>query len=197
MPVVTRSQTRKREEELRKSVLEKQAADKIPRVFLFANLTRKEYFVCHNKEQVKRFLEMFKMGNLNASNWRLGDDVIVVPNHLLEKVKSECTVISLSPKNTTEKKAPQPKEILVVNLMTEEYFICEDESQMKRFMNELFGYSKFGSHWQRADIIKIVPEHLNEYVKNKYAMLYMDEYMEKHGLYVKNHWERGESKELV
>ena len=196
MPVVTRSQTRKREEELTKLVLEKQAANRIPRVFLFANLTRKEYFICRNKEQVKRFLEMFKMGNLNASNWRLGDDVIVVPNHLLEKVKSECTVISLSPLNTTEKKAPQSKEILVVNMTTNEYFICEDEAQMKRFIHELFNYSKFGSHWQRDDKIKIVPEHLNEYVKHKYAMLYMGEYMEKNGLYMENHWERGEAKEL-
>lgn len=193
MPVTTRSQTRKREEELMKSILEKRAADKIPRIFLFANLTRKEHFICHNKEEVKRNLGMFQIGNLNAPNWRLGDDVIVVPHHLLEKVKSESKLISLSPKKSTEKKAPkqQPKELLVVNMTTDEYFICEDEAQMMRSMRELLE-----GHWRRADKIKIVPEHLNEYVKGKYAMLFMDEYMEKNKLFMENHWERGEAKEL-
>ena len=82
-----------------------------------------------------------------------------------------------------EKKALN--KTFVVNLTTEEYFICEDDAQMKRFMSELFEQNPFGgAHWKRSDKIKIVPKHLNGYVASKYGLLYMDEYMEKNNLYL-------------
>jgi hypothetical protein len=83
----------------------------------------------------------------------------------------------------TEKKALN--KIFVVNLTTEEYIICEDDAQMKRFMFELMDdYFPCGAHWERGDKIKIVPKHLNGYVASKYGLLYMDEYMENNNLYL-------------
>ena len=88
-------------------------------------------------------------------------------------------------RNAAQKKAlKDPKKIFVANMTTEEYIICEDEAQMKRFINELFGHNPYGAHWERGDKIKIVPKHLNGYVASKYGLLYMDEYMEKNKLYI-------------
>lgn len=166
-----------------------------PKQVMFANMTNNEYFVCENNEQANRFTIDFFNENLCIGSWKNNDSIIIVPNHLKEKILREHKLIYI--KEFAEKKAPETKEILVVNMTTDEFFICEDDSQMKRFMSELFNHTSFGTHWQRTDKIKIVPEHLNEYVKNKYAMLYMGEYMEKNCLYMDNHWERGEAKELL